>query len=299
VDSGFDQNQSKLGVHVLAVSLQVLAHGHGFLDQTVQIFRQSRRQTLTLQDAHDFGVGHRGHLRDAVVISQDDADLRRRHAFLRHLRDHVFDFIRGGFAPERRRSFERDGRFGHPFSFAVHATHVCKLVFCCFLEKKRKEEVSILLFVTFFVAGDICTHTVPKRSFLLGPKSRVRRLVVGVRKTPPHQETTITSETNTFTTIQKQSHPPVRIFASHQIKHTHPHRAAHFSLAQGKKRRWFSPRKRGKKKMKNLNESSAEEEPNANGAFNRSIARSIQPVLVRAKTNGFERERENTHTCLF
>ena len=50
--------------------------------------------------------------------------------------------------------------------------------------------------------------------------------------------------------------------------------------------------------MKNLNESSAEEEPNANGAFNRSIARSIQPVLV-AKTNGFERERENTHTCLF
>lgn len=296
MDSGFDQNQSKLGVHVLAVSLQVLAHGHGFLDQTVQIFRQSRRQTLTLQDAHDFGVGHRGHLRDAVVISQDDADLRRRHAFLRHLRDHVFDFIRGGFAPERRRSFERDGRFGHPFSFAVHATHVCKLVFCCFLEKKRKEEVSILLFVTgFLLQKTFAQHTVPKRSFLLGPKSRVRRLVVGVRKTPPHQETTITSETNTFTTIQKQSHPPVRIFASHQIKHTHPHRAAHFSLAQGKKRRVFSAQTR-KKKVKNLNESSAEEEPNANGAFNRSIARSIQPVLVRAKTNGFERERE--YTCV-
>lgn len=47
--------------------------------------------------------------------------------------------------------------------------------------------------------------------------------------------------------------------------------------------------------MKNLNESSAEEEPNANGAFNRSIARSIQPILVRAKTNGFEREREYTY----
>jgi len=50
--------------------------------------------------------------------------------------------------------------------------------------------------------------------------------------------------------------------------------------------------------MKNLNESSAEEEPNANGAFNRSIARSIQPVLVRAKTNGFEREREYTRVSL-
>ena len=149
----------------------------------------------------------------------------------------------------------------------------------------------------FLLQKTFAQHTVPKRSFLLGPKSRVRRLVVGVRKTPPHQETTITSETNTFTTIQKQSHPPVRIFASHQIKHTHPHRAAHFSLAQGKKRRVFSAQTR-KKKLKNLNESSAEEEPNANGAFNRSIARSIQPVLVRAKTNGFERERENTHTCV-
>lgn len=48
--------------------------------------------------------------------------------------------------------------------------------------------------------------------------------------------------------------------------------------------------------MKNLNESSAEE-PNANGAFNRSLARSIQPILVRAKTNGFERERERIHVC--
>lgn len=51
--------------------------------------------------------------------------------------------------------------------------------------------------------------------------------------------------------------------------------------------------------MKNLNESSAEEEPNANGAFNRSLARSIQPILVRAKTNGFERERENTRVRVF
>merc|ERR1711965_564539 len=99
------------------------------------------------------------------------------------------------------------------------------------LQSSKREKGGSILLKTF------AQHTVPKRSFLLGPKSRVRRLVVGVRKTPPHQETTITSETNTFTTIQKQSHPPVRIFASHQIKHTHPHRAAHFSLARGKKRR--------------------------------------------------------------
>ena len=298
MDSGFDQNQSKLGVHVLAVSLQVLAHGHGFLDQTVQIFRQSRRQTLTLQDAHDFGVGHRGHLRDAVVISQDDADLRRRHAFLRHLRDHVFDFIRGGFAPERRRSFERDGRFGHPFSFAVHATHVCKLMFCCFLEKKREKRLVFCFLLRFLLQKTFAQHTVPKRSFLLGPKSRVRRLVVGVRKTPPHRnDHNIRNEyvhNDTKTVASARSYLRISSNKTHSSSSR-----SFFSLARGKKRRWFSLRKRGKKKMKNLNESSAEEEPNANGAFNRSIARSIQPVLVRAKTNGFEREREYTHVCLF
>jgi hypothetical protein len=133
-----------------------------------------------------------------------------------------------------------------------------------------------------------------KGLFSLGPKSRVRRLVVGVRKTPPHQETTIISAKDTFTTIQKQSHPPVRIFASHQIKHTHTHRAANFSLATQKEASFLCANE--EKKMKNLNESSAEE-PNANGAFNRSLARSIQPILVRAKTNGFERERERIHVC--
>ena len=139
-------------------------------------------------------------------------------------------------------------------------------------------------------------HTVPKRSFLLGPKSRVRRLVVGVRKTPPHQETTITSETNTFTTIQKQSHPPVRIFASHQIKHTHPHRAAHFSLAQGKKRRWFSPRKRGKKKMKNLNERAAPKKNQTRTALSTAPSRVQFNLFSFARKRTDLKERENTHT---
>jgi hypothetical protein len=110
-------------------------------------------------------------LRDAVVISQDDADLRRRHAFLRHLRDHVFDFIGGGFAPERRRSFERDGRFGHPFSFAVHATHVCKLVFCCFFGKEERERRLVFCFLlSFLLQKTFAQHTVPKRSFLFRTK---------------------------------------------------------------------------------------------------------------------------------
>ena len=153
-----------------------------------------------------------------------------------------------------------------------------------FGKEERERKLVFCFLLRFLLQKTFAQHTVPKRSFLLGPKSRVRRLVVGVRKTPAHQETTITSETNTFTTIQKQSHPPVRIFASHQIKHTHPHRAAHFSLARGKKRRWFSPRKRGKKK----NEKSQREQRRRRTKRERRF----QP-LHRAFNSTYSRSREN------
>ncbi|KAF0732682.1 hypothetical protein Ae201684P_014367 [Aphanomyces euteiches] len=45
VDTGFDQNQTELGVLVLTVAVQVLADSDGLLDQHVQIFRQFRSQT--------------------------------------------------------------------------------------------------------------------------------------------------------------------------------------------------------------------------------------------------------------
>ena len=148
------------------------------------------------------------------------------------------------------------------------------------------------------------THS-PKKVFLsfrtkiARPSSR--RRFHGARNTP-HQETTIISAKNTFTAIQKQSHPPVRIFASHQ---THII-AQHISLrafTQKKAKRGEFSLFSGEKKMKNLNERilAPPEEPNANGAFNRSVARSFKPILARAKTNGFlkEREREYTHVCVF
>ncbi len=44
VNLGFNQNQTELGVLVLAVALQVLADLHGLLDQVVQVFREFRGQ---------------------------------------------------------------------------------------------------------------------------------------------------------------------------------------------------------------------------------------------------------------
>ena len=47
VDTALDQNQSELGVLVLAVPLQMLAHGDGLLDQVVQVLGNLRAQSWT------------------------------------------------------------------------------------------------------------------------------------------------------------------------------------------------------------------------------------------------------------
>ena len=54
MDAGFDENQAELGVHVLAVALQVLAHAHSLLDQAIEILRQGRREALAAKDRKIF-----------------------------------------------------------------------------------------------------------------------------------------------------------------------------------------------------------------------------------------------------
>ena len=45
VHTGLDQDKPELGIAVLPVPLQVLAHGHSLLDEAVQVLRQLRGQT--------------------------------------------------------------------------------------------------------------------------------------------------------------------------------------------------------------------------------------------------------------
>jgi hypothetical protein len=48
VDTALNQNQAELGVLVLAIPLQMLAHRDGLLDQVVQILGDLRAQTCTV-----------------------------------------------------------------------------------------------------------------------------------------------------------------------------------------------------------------------------------------------------------
>ena len=75
MDTGLHQNEAELAVTVLAVELQVLAHGHRLLDEVVQVLGDLGGQAQALQDTQDGGAVDCLHLGDAVLVTQQDTDL--------------------------------------------------------------------------------------------------------------------------------------------------------------------------------------------------------------------------------
>ena len=65
------QNETELGIAILAVALQVLADGNSLLDQEVQILRKLRGQTLLLENTQHFVASDKANLGNSVRIPQD------------------------------------------------------------------------------------------------------------------------------------------------------------------------------------------------------------------------------------
>lgn len=119
VDARFNENEAELGVLVLAVALEVLAHGDSLLDEVVQVLRELRRETVLLEEAEDGAAGNRLDLGDAVRVTENDADLRRGEALLGELADQGVDIVGGDLEPRRRRALVRQGRTGLAFSVRI------------------------------------------------------------------------------------------------------------------------------------------------------------------------------------
>lgn len=66
VDAALDENQAELAVLVLAIELQVLAHGHRLLDQVVKVLRDLWCQAQALEDAQNLGACHSAHLQPST-----------------------------------------------------------------------------------------------------------------------------------------------------------------------------------------------------------------------------------------
>ena len=82
MDSALDQDKSELTILVLAVFLQVLSHIDCLLDEVVEVLREFWGQSILLQDSEDLIASDTFDLRNSIVISEDNTDLRRRAAFL-------------------------------------------------------------------------------------------------------------------------------------------------------------------------------------------------------------------------
>ena len=82
VNSALHKNESKLAVLVLSVSFQVLSNIHSLLDQVVEIFRNLRSESIFLENTKNLVASDTFNLRNTVVVSKDNSDLRRGGALL-------------------------------------------------------------------------------------------------------------------------------------------------------------------------------------------------------------------------
>lgn len=87
VDPALHKDESELRVLVLPVPLQVLPYRHRLLDQKVEVLRDLWCQPMGLEDAKDLAPGDALDEGDAVLVTEQDADLRRHLALLRGLGD--------------------------------------------------------------------------------------------------------------------------------------------------------------------------------------------------------------------
>jgi hypothetical protein len=87
VNSGLDKNESEFAVSIGSEFLNMLSDIDSLLDHVEEIFWDRWGDTLNLQDSEDLGSGDSLNLRNTMLISQNDTDLRRRLTSLGHLDD--------------------------------------------------------------------------------------------------------------------------------------------------------------------------------------------------------------------
>ena len=123
VDTGFDENETELGITILAVALQVLADAHGLLDQVVDVLWQIRGQSLGLENAKNLVSSDETNLGNTVTVSKDDTDLRWGQTLLGQLEDLVLDILGCELEPGGHCSAVGEGRLGNTLAWCVHTTH--------------------------------------------------------------------------------------------------------------------------------------------------------------------------------
>lgn len=124
VDTALNKNQAELGVLILTVALQMLTHLNSLLDKHVQILRDFRGKTVSLEDTHNLLSGDRADLGNTVGVTKDDTDLRRSKTLLGELADVLLNIGGRNLAPTGGSAFVRAGTLRDTLSWCVHASHL-------------------------------------------------------------------------------------------------------------------------------------------------------------------------------
>ena len=85
MDTGFNANESELGILILAELLQMLSDLYSLFDEVVKIFWKSWSESFLFQDSEDFAACDALNLWNSVAISENDTDLRRHVTLLSEL----------------------------------------------------------------------------------------------------------------------------------------------------------------------------------------------------------------------
>lgn len=81
MDSALDDDEVELAADVVFVLLHVLSHGDGLLHEHVEVLRDRRGASVLLEDSENLLSGDESDLRNTVVISEEDTDLRWGHTY--------------------------------------------------------------------------------------------------------------------------------------------------------------------------------------------------------------------------
>ena len=76
VDSGLNENKSEFAVSVSSELFNVLSDVNGLLNETVEVFWQSGGESVYLQKSENFGASNTLNLRDTILVSEDNTNLR-------------------------------------------------------------------------------------------------------------------------------------------------------------------------------------------------------------------------------
>jgi len=93
VDSALDQNETKLCVLILPVTLQMFPDGYSLLDKVVAILWQFWGHSLSFQDTQDLVASDEPDLGHTMAIPENDTNLGRSQTFLSKLENLVLDLL--------------------------------------------------------------------------------------------------------------------------------------------------------------------------------------------------------------